>query len=279
MRRFACPALAALLLLAAPALAQSYAQVKGMDERFRLDVGGFFQDFTTTFRLDAASGAGTEVNFEDDLGMDASKTSLRVDGYWRFGRRGRLDFAWQTYRRANDHTLTRQIVVGDTTWNVGASVSTSSRVDVAELYYSWSMLNTGEAEVSLMLGASTFVNKWEFEGSGAITGGGGTTGGSFEREDTDLVVPIPAIGASARYTLLPGLMAHGRVKWMKATIDNYSGSMLDWRAGLDYYLTKNFGVGAVWASTDIDIEKEQERGNVAFNYKYDGPLAYLSFAF
>lgn len=279
MRRFACPALAALLLLAAPALAQSYAQVKGMDERFRIDVGGFFQDFTTTFRLDATSGAGTEVNFEDDLGMDASKTSLRVDGYWRFGRRGRLDFAWQTYRRANDHTLTRQIVVGDTTWNVGASVSTSSRVDVAELYYSWSMLNTGEAEVSLMLGASTFVNKWEFEGSGAITGGGGTAGGSFEREETDLVVPIPAIGASARYTLLPGLMAHGRVKWMKATIDNYSGSMLDWRAGLDYYLTKNFGVGAVWASTDIDIEKEQERGNVAFNYKYDGPLAYLSFAF
>lgn len=279
MRRFVCLALVAAVLAAAPAAAQSYAQVKGMDERFRLDVGGFFQDFTTTFRLDTAGGAGTEVNLEEDLGMEASKTSLRLDGYWRFGRRGRVEFAWQSYRRSNEHTLTRQIVVGDTTYDVGASMQTDSRVDVAELYYAWSMLNTGEAEVSLMLGASTFLNKWEFEGTASVVGGGGAAAGSVSREDSDLVVPIPAIGASARYTLLPGLMAHGRVKWMKATIDAYTGSMLDWRAGLDYYLTKNFGIGAVWSSTDIDIEKEQDRGNVAFSYKYDGPLAYLSFAF
>lgn len=279
MRRSACPALLGLLLLASPALGQSYAQVKGMDERFRLDVGGFFQDFSTTVRIDSANGSGTDISFEDDLGLDSSKTSFRLDGYWRFGRRGRLDFAYTSYRRSNDHVLTRQITVGDTVYDVGASVYSKTSVSVAELYYAWSLLNTGEAEVSVMLGASTFINKFEFEGTGYVAGGGGGTVGSFQREDTDLVVPIPAIGASARYTLLPGFMAHGRIRWMKATIDQYTGSMLDWRAGLDYYFTKNFGIGAVWMSTDIDVEKEMDKGNVAFNYKFDGPAGYLSFTF
>ena len=74
-------------------------------------------------------------------------------------------------------------------------------------------------------------------------------------------------------------MAHGRVKWMKATIDQYSGKMLDWRAGLDYYFSKGFGIGAVWSSTDVDIERERGEGNVAFHYKYDGPIGYVSLAF
>jgi hypothetical protein len=279
MRRSVCPALLAVVLAAAPAAAQSYAQVKGMDERFRLDVGGFFQDFSTAVRIDSANGPGTDISFEDDLGLDSSKTSFRLDGYWRFGRRGRVDFAYTSYRRSNDRVLDRQITVGDTVYDVGASVYSETSVSVAELYYAWSLLNTGEAEVSVMLGASTFINKFEFEGTGYVTGGGGGTASSFQREETDLVVPIPAIGASVRYTLLPGFMAHGRVRWMKATIDQYTGSMLDWRAGLDYFFTKNFGVGAVWTSTDIDVEKEMDKGNVAFSYKFDGPVGYLSFTF
>lgn len=279
MRRSACPVLLALLVLASPAFAQSYAQVKGMDERLRLDFGGFFQDFSTTLRIDSKNGSGTELSLEDDLGLDANKTSFRFDGYWRFGRRGRIEWAYQYFGRSNEHTLNRRIEINDKVFDVGASVNTSSSAHVAELYYSWSLLNTPEAEVALMLGASTFANKWSVEGTGFISGGGGSTAGSFQREETDLVVPIPAVGASVRYTLLPGFMAHGRIKWMKANIDQYSGQMLDWRAGLDYYFTKNFGIGAVWSSTDIEIEKEMEKGNVAFNYKYDGPLGYLSLTF
>ena len=280
MRRSACPVLLALLVLASPAFAQSYAQVKGMDERLRLDFGGFFQDFSTTLRIDSKNGSGTELSLEDDLGLDANKTSFRFDGYWRFGRRGRIEWAYQTFRRANDHTLNRRIEINDKVFDVGASVSSVSSAHVAELYYSWSLLNTGEAEVAFMLGASTFINKWSFEGTGYVSGSGGSEAGSFQKDDTDLVVPVPAIGASVRYTLLPGFMAHGRIKWMKATIDQYTGKMLDWRAGLDYYFSKNVGIGAVWSSTDIDIEKELNGGgNVAFNYKYDGPLGYLSLTF
>lgn len=279
MHRLARLAVLAAFVVSSPLLAQSYGQVKGMNERFRMDFGGFFQDFTTAFRLDPATGSGTEISLEDDLGYDTSKTTFRTDGYWRFGQRGRMDFAYQTFRRGSTHALDRDFVIGDQTYHAGATLDSSSRVDVGELYYSYSLLNTGEGEFGLMLGASTFWNKWEFELSGTVTGGGGSQSGSAQRETSDLIVPIPAIGAHFRYTLLPRFLATGRVKWMKATISDYTGSMLDWRAGLDYFFTPNFGIGAVWSSTDIDVTKHQDKGDVSFNYKYDGPLGYVSIAF
>jgi hypothetical protein len=250
-----------------------------MDERFRLDLGGIFLSFDTTVRYDpAGGGAGTEISLEDDFGHDADDTTLKVDGYWRFGRRGRLDFAYQTFRRGAEHTLERDIVFGDETYHVGATIDSDARLDVGELYYSYSLLNTGEAEVGLMLGVSSFFNEWDVEATGSATGGGGAQAGSTQRESKELIAPIPAIGAHFRYTLLPGFLAHGRVKWMKATISDYTGSMLQWRAGLDYFFTPNFGIGAAWDSTDVDVEKQTE-GTVALQYKYDGPVGYVAIAF
>ena len=281
MRRFVRPILVAAFALSvsSPLLAQSYEQVKGMNERFRMDFGGFFQDFATTFRLDPANGSGTEISFEDDLGYDTRKTTFRTDGYWRFGPRGRVAFAYTTFRRSSSHTLNRDFVIGDTTYHAGASLDSSSKVDVGELYYEYSLINTGEAEVGVMLGASTFFTKFEFEGSGTISGGGGSQSGSFQRESSDTIIPVPAIGADFRYTLLPRFFVEGRVRWMKATISDYTGSMLDWRAGLDYYFTSNFGIGAAWASTDIDVTRQRDRGDLSFEYKYNGPIGYLSIAF
>ena len=116
-------AAAAVIILAAPAAAQSYADVKGMDERFRLDLGGFFQQFDTTLRLDStALGTGTEVNLEDDLGQDSHKTSFRANGYWRFGRHGRFDFGVLTWSRSATHTIARDIEFGDHVYHAGAMV-------------------------------------------------------------------------------------------------------------------------------------------------------------
>src|SRR5262245_15305003 len=96
---------AAILALgtAGPAAAQ-YAAIKGMDERFRLDVGGFFQKFDTTLRYDATNGAtGSTIDFEGDLGGDSHQTNFRADGYWRFGRHGRFEFGYRGWNRTADH--------------------------------------------------------------------------------------------------------------------------------------------------------------------------------
>ena len=166
---------------------QDWAAVKGMDERFRLDMGGCFQKFETTIRVDSATtGRGTEVNLEDDLGLDSNQANFRADGYWRFGRHGRLDFAYTAWNRKADRVIDRDITVGDTTYHAGASLESQLKVTFAELYYGYSFWNTPKFEAGLQLGLTALFNKVRFEGTGTITGGGGSTGGSFSTKNQSL---------------------------------------------------------------------------------------------
>ncbi len=277
------PAIALLLL---PGARQAEAQgssnfvaVKGMDERLRLDLGGFFQKFTTTVRVDSAEyGRGTEINLEDDLGIDSNQANFRADGYWRFGRHGRLDFSYTGWNRGAEHTLDRDFTIGDTTYHAGANLDSKIRVSAFELYYGYSFWNTPEFELGLQLGLSALINKVSFDGTGTISGGGSSSGGSFSSESRSLTAPIPAIGAHFRYTLLPGFLFSARVRGVGATIDNIKASSFQWRAGLDYYPWKNVGFGAAYDYMDITIQKQSDP-TVELDYKYSGPMAYLSLVF
>ena len=267
---------------AAPARAQGsqdWAAVKGMDERFRLDLGGFFQKFETTVRVDSEKyGQGTEVGLEDDLGLSSNQANFRADGYWRFGRHGRLDFAYTGWNRQADHVIDRDITIGDTTYHAGASLDSRLRVTLVELYYGYSFWNTPKFEAGLQLGLSGAFSKTAFEGTGTISGGGQSTGGTFSTEDRSLVAPIPAIGIQVRWTIVPKLLVSGRFRGLGATIDNVKASSTQGRVALDYYPWKNVGFGAAYDYMDIKIEK-QSTPSVELDYKFSGPLAYLSLVF
>jgi hypothetical protein len=274
---------AAAVLLAAPALAQTstayYLQQKGMDERFRLDLGGFFQSFETTVSLANAAGtAGTSINLED-LGQDTRKTSFAGDGYWRFGRHGRLDFAYRGWSRSATHTLDKDVVVGDVTYHAGAQLDNKMRSTVAELYYSYSFVNNGDLEFGLGLGVSSYFNSFDVSGTGTLSGGGQSGSASFHSESRSLVAPIPALKAYFVYSLYPRLFARAAFKGITGTVDGYHGEMTDFRGGLDYFFTQNIGVGGLYQYTKITFSHTGESADLAFDYKYNGPLVYVSIAF
>jgi hypothetical protein len=257
-----------------------FVSVKGTDERFRLDLGGFFQQFTTTIRLDSEKyGRGTEVSLEDDLGISANQANFRADGYWRFGRHGRVDFAYTGWNRSASHTLDTPIKVGDTTYDAHATLDSRLRVSLVELYYGYSFWNTPKFEAGLMLGFSALFNSVNVEGEATITGPDGTkTTGPRTAQSRSLTAPLPAIGAQVRYTIIPGLLVSGKIRGMQLTIDNVKGSVLEGRAGLDYYPWKNFGFGAAYDFMEIKIEKQTDPG-LSLDYKYSGPMVYISMVF
>jgi hypothetical protein len=279
-RSAATLAAAALIALATPAAGQSYASVKGMDERFRLDLGGFFQNFDTTLRLDStALGRGTEINLEDDLGQDSRKTSFRADGYWRFGRHGRFDFGVLSYNRSATHTIAKDIEFGDHVYHAGATVDSQMRTTQVEAYYAYSFVNTGEVELGAKLGISAIFESVEFNATGSITGPGGTVSGNRASDSRSVVAPIPGIGVYGRFTLLPGLMISGHVKGLPTvTISDYSGSMVDAGAFLDWYPWKNVGFGGGYSYTKLTFERTIDP-TISFEHTYSGPLVYLSLAF
>jgi hypothetical protein len=275
--------LLAAAFLAAPVFAQTsssdYLQRRGMDERFRVDLGGFFQTFDTTVSLyNSAGTAGTSINLEN-LGQDTHKTTFAADGYWRFGRHGRLDFAYRGWNRSASHTLDKDFVVGDVTYHAGAQLDTKLRSTVAELYYSYSFINNGDLEFGLGLGVSSYWNAFEASGTGTLSGAGQSGSASFQTESRNLVAPIPALKAYFAYSLFPRFFARAAYKGITGTIDGYHGEMNDFRGGLDYCFTQNFGVGLLYQYTKMSFSHAGESLALAIDYKYSGPLAYVIIAF
>lgn len=78
------PVLVAFVLSTPAATVQSV-----LDDRFSLSLGGFFTDRDTNTRLDTflGAGGGTDTDVESDLGLDASDTVFRLDGYFRLNER------------------------------------------------------------------------------------------------------------------------------------------------------------------------------------------------
>ena len=51
-----------------------------------------------------------------------------------------------------------------------------------------------------------------------------------------------------------------------------------WAAGLDWYFTRNIGIGGGYEYLKLDFEKREAR-QFALDYRTDGPVAYVSIAF
>jgi len=64
------------------------------DTKFSLSIGVFLTDRNNTTRVDGTAGMdGSVVDLEADLGLDGSDSVFRIDGYYRFNKKHRLDFS------------------------------------------------------------------------------------------------------------------------------------------------------------------------------------------
>src|SRR5688572_23609095 len=71
------------------------------DSPFTLQLGGFRADTDTTVRLDSTTlGRGTEINFENVLGVDDSKTLPEFSFLWRINPRHGIEGSYVTLNRS-----------------------------------------------------------------------------------------------------------------------------------------------------------------------------------
>jgi hypothetical protein len=252
---------------------------KGMDERFGLRLGGFFQNFKTTLDVGPASGGeGTTIDLERELGL-GNQTSFNAEGYWRFGRHGRFDFGYGGWTRSNTHTLEKTIDWGDHEYAIGASVDFRQHTDVWSAYYGYSFVNTPKVEFGLRLGVSATYNSISLSGSASVIGPGGGGGVQNTLEEKKFWAPLPAIGAYVSATIIPRLYGVGDVRWLpKITTSNYSVEYIEARGGLEFFFTKNVGLGVDYNYIKLDFSHNVTR-QYALHYRYDGPFGYLALAF
>ncbi|MFI5120980.1 MAG: hypothetical protein ACHQM4_11235 [Thermoanaerobaculia bacterium] len=274
---------AASLSFAGGATAQSgssafYKHQRGMDETFRLNLGGLYPTFDTTVQYGTVTVPGTEIALESDLGLAEKKFALQADGYLRLGRHARLDFAYQQWNRSAAKILSRQIQFNGVTYSVGGEVDSTLNVSVGELYYGYSFVNNGDLEIGLGLGASVFFNRASLDAVGTVIGPGGPAGGGAAHESKNFVAPIPALEGYFTFTLMPQLFLNARARGLKATISGSSGSLVEATGTLDLFFTSGVGIGGGYNYTRIDYTRDSDT-LTQVRYHYQGPVFYVALAF
>ena len=237
-------------------------------EKFGVNLGIFLSALDTNFRI--GSGVGLDIDVEQALGLDTSDTVFRTDASWRFteNRRHRLDFAWFSFKRDGSRQIGQDITIEDKDGNpitidAGTNVESNFDLDIYEVSYSYSFFQ--DDRIDLAVGIGFYIMPIDF---GLRAAGAFETGGS-----QDFTAPLPVLGLRMDFALTPKWFIRTGSQVFYVEYDNFTGSVLEFKAAVEYNPWKHVGIGLGFDSLAVKVEADGQdypeidfKGNVEFNY-------------
>lgn len=262
--------LAAGVICAGAALAQDtgWTTHPALQDRWAIQLGVYSPKVNTTFRLNGSGGQiGTEVNAEEDLGLKERNDMPALLASVRLGERWKVEAEYLSLRRENSRALSTTIDWGDNTYTVGTTVNSEFRSDIYRLSAGYSFVRDAQKEFGVALG----LHATDISAS--------ITASSVGSEAGDVLAPLPTIGVYGAYAFTPRWLLAGRVDIFSLKYEQYDGALTNATLGVDYRFARNFGVGAAYRYIDYDLRVSATRYNGGINYRFSGPLLYLTTSF
>jgi hypothetical protein len=228
-------------------------------DKFQVSVAAAGVILGTTVRLDSDEGQGTEVNSEDDLGLERVALRPRIGFRWRPGRRHELEASYLFISRSGLKTLEGDITIDSVTYTAGAELS--SRVGQSQLgvNYRWAIHAAERSQFGLNvgLGATFFDSKWV--GTGSLSNGSGTITDSLTFEKS-LVGPSLAIGAFGRWQLADRWYIEAELGGLYVPVDNIKASIVQGGAAVRYFPLDWLGteLGYSLSTTKVTIDQKED---------------------
>jgi hypothetical protein len=255
------------VLLSGPVDAQ---ERRMLDERGSVLFGMFVTEPDTNARFDAASGSGTDVDLEDDLGFDSSKTVGRLSGYYWLNTRHRLDFSLFNYSRDAEKRIERTIDFGDETFEIDTVVTASADVSVFKAAYTFAPVVRERGDFGITAGLYTA--KLDFTLASRQ---------SASEETGDLTAPLPVFGVRGRFAISERVSLGGAVELFAIDTGEFGGRLSDSYLGVDYTFNDRVGVGVAYnlVSMAVDADESGDGFRGELDWGYDGYMLYVKFDF
>ena len=261
-----CLATTLLVVLLAPMAAHAQTD---LDDRFSISLGGFISDWGTKTRLDSDTlGLGTIIDFEDDLGLDASDTTFRVDGYFRFNDRHRLDFSVFDLSRDASKAIQEDIQFGDVTFVIDTVIDAKTDLSVYKLAYTYSFLRRDRGSLGASIGV--YVADAKFNLSEQNLG---------QAEQRGITAPLPVFGLRGDYLLNDRFTLRGSAEFFALEYHDVDGSISDFFFSVDYQMTEHTALGLGYNYVSIDADASRSDFSGSLDWRYDGALLFLKFDF
>jgi len=210
-------------------------------------------------------GLGVGYSFARDLGGDDSATIPRIDMYYRFNERHRIDFSTFSLDRDGTKILKLEVELEDQTFLVGEKLTSDISYDLYRIGYSYSFFHSDKVELAVSAGLN--ITKYELD---------------FENVDgtktstSDATAPLPTWGLRMGYAINSNWSLHYLMETFYLEIeDTYKGTLFNNEVNFQYRFLENFmvGVGLTHVSTDLEADSSDWKGAIV-----DSHTGYLLFA-
>ncbi|MCP4769283.1 MAG: hypothetical protein GY875_23875 [Gammaproteobacteria bacterium] len=257
-------------LPSAKLLAANIADDVAFPEKFMFRVANYQIDSADTkITVFNNQGLGAGYSFSRDLGGDDSATVPRIDMYYRFNERHRIEFSTFSMDRDGTKILELEVDIEDQTFSIGEQLTSDISYELYRLGYSYSFFHSDRVELAVSVGLN--ITKYEFD---------------FENEDgtktskSDATAPLPMFGLRVGYAINSDWSVHYLAESFFIEIeDTFKGSLLNNEVNLQYRFLDNFlvGGGITHVGTDLNASDSDWKGGV--NDSYSGYLLFAGFYF
>lgn len=245
-----------------PAMGQ---QDIGHAERGSVMIGAFVTGPDTSARVDSINGRGTDIDLEGDLGFETSKTVARIDGYYWFSTRHRLDYSLFRFARSATKVLEKTIEVGNRTFALSRTIEADSDVDIFKVAYTFAPIVRERGHIGIIIGLYTA--KIDLAIRDRQSG---------EEESRDFTAPLPVIGFRGQYDLTERIALRGSLELFSLDAGDADGRLSDTTIGADYSFNDRIALGLAYNLVSVDIDAQDTGGFIGqVDWGYDGVMLYF----
>jgi hypothetical protein len=264
---FAARGLVALALV----MVASAARADAINNKFDLSAGIFILTTDTTVRIDGTAVTGKDFNLERDLGL-TSNNSFRVDGYWRFATRHKIRFEYFDEVRSAEHTISKDIVFGDTTFPVDTTLNARVKQVTLEAAYEYGFLRGEKYELAGSVGIHDMYYKLSASAVGETTNASASA-------RADVNGPLPVIGLHYLWQFTPEWNLDALIQLFMIKVNPYDGTLQDYNLSVAYMPTKHFGAGLGWNQFILRAGVNSPDFNGHLSSRYGGLRLFVKFSY
>ena len=250
------------LFFSLPASAQSQ-----LDNRSQLSFGVFVTDQDTSTDFEANVGDGSNLNFERDLGLEASLEVFRFDGALAFGERHGIYASVFDLSRDATSDITVEVDWLDLVIPIDTRVATDLDLSIYKLAYGYDFMRREDRYATATIGLYT-----------ADLGLSLVNLDNQEFEAGDVTAPLPVIGVRGGYAPSDRWTFYGSAEYFAASFEDIDGSIIDVSVGVDYWMTERFAFSLGYNYVKLEADARDD-DDIAAELVWDYSGAILAFKF
>ena len=243
-----------------------------VEDLFRAEVSFVGATYDTMVRLDDDNSGlrNTNIDVEDDLGLDDTRSLVQGEITFLPGERHLLRLSGQATRRSANMLLQRTITFEDDTFVINGRVASKLDLTLFGLTYGYRFLKRERFELD-----GTFsIQIAEVDAN--ITGrdANGTQIRSAQDAE-DGVAPIPLVGLEGRFDFGSRWSAEGRFQYVGANTEGIDASILDARLAVTWRQSPYLVYGVGYRRFDIDVDADRDNDSGRVDLSISGPMLFL----